>query len=67
MATTVQVNEDTKQLLHSLKQREDSASHDAIIKKLVTAALNPPKTMFGTLPRIIHLKRKDKEVVSAIS
>lgn len=66
MATTIQVSGETKQLLSMLKEREGGNSYEQILRGLIDLKLKTPKTMFGKLPRVIHMTKEDKKQVSKI-
>ena len=49
MATTIQVSETTKQMLHILKEKEHAATFDQLIKELVQEKMKVPRSMFGAV------------------
>lgn len=46
MSTTIQISDETKQLLSSLKNKE-RRTYDEIIKELINSKQHTPKSMFG--------------------
>ena len=48
MATTVQVDEKTLQMLNRLKEEMKARSHDEVIKTLISERKKIPRSMFGS-------------------
>ena len=48
MATTVQVDEKTLQMLNKLKEEMKARSHDEVIKTLISERKKIPRSMFGS-------------------
>nr|MDO8100753.1 hypothetical protein [Candidatus Njordarchaeota archaeon] len=51
MTTTVQVNEETLEILRQIKERRGFASYDEVIKLLIKEAIKPGRSMYGALGR----------------
>ncbi len=47
MATTIQVSDETKQLLEKIKEEDEAVSYDEIIKKLLGKHTKIPVSLFG--------------------
>lgn len=47
MSTTIQVNEDTVDVLKTLRDQMHAASYDALIKILIEKAMKPRKSLWG--------------------
>ena len=52
MATTIQVREDTLELLKRLKADLRVESYDAALRKLLERRARVPRTMFGASPKL---------------
>jgi len=48
VATTVQVDEKTLQMLNKLKEEMKARSHDEVIKTLISERKKIPRSMFGS-------------------
>ncbi len=64
MATTIQISEETKQLLDVLKTRHQAPSYEVVLKILIEPNLKVPKSMYGKLPRVIKMTKADKKHIS---
>ena len=47
MSTTIQVNEDTVDVLKILRDQMNASSYDALIKVLIEKAMKPKKSLWG--------------------
>ena len=47
MATTIQVSENTRQLLESYKKKIHASSYDLVIKKIMHEKMKIPVSLFG--------------------
>ncbi len=61
MATTVQVSEETKQLLGIIKEKEAQPSFDAVILHLISKHEKVPRSMLGVLPKKFRMTKQDKK------
>jgi predicted CopG family antitoxin len=59
MATTIQISDETKQLLSSLKT-EERKTYDEIIKALIKKQNLTPQSMFGTHKNLRWNKEEDR-------
>ena len=61
MATTIQVQESTKQMLERIKKMEDMQTFDSVITSLAEERLSIPKSFFGKgKGNISKFKREDR-------
>ncbi len=61
MATTIQLRETTKQLLDTVKIKENIHTYDQAIRHLVKKHVDIPKSMFGVFAKHpIKFTREDK-------
>ena len=59
MTTTIQVSDETKQLLQMIREREDAKSYDEVIQHVLKTHAQVPKSMFGAL-KGFKWKKKDR-------
>ena len=59
MATTIQINESTKQMLERIKILENRSSFDEVVTELAEKKLSIPKSFFGK-GKISKFKRQDR-------
>lgn len=62
MATTIQVSQETKQLLEELKKKDQTKTYDEVIQKLAQKQLRIPRSMFGATKKITPWKKEDRAV-----
>lgn len=62
MATTIQVSQETKQLLETLKQRKHARTYDEVIQKLAKKDARIATSMFGTMKGLVW-KKEDRMVL----
>lgn len=61
MATTIQIQDSTKQMLEKIKELENKPSYDEVITGLVKEKLSIPKSFFGKgKGKISSFKREDR-------
>ena len=60
MATTVQVDEKTLQMLNRAKKEMHAKSHNEVIKKLLTQQRKTPRSMFGSNPKLDSFTAEDE-------
>ena len=60
MATTIQVSQETKQLLEELKKKDQTKTYDEVIQKLAQKQLRIPRSMFGATKKITPWKKEDR-------
>jgi hypothetical protein len=60
MATTVQVDEKTLQMLNKAKKEMKAKSHNEVIKKLLAEHKKVPCTMFGSNPKLTSFTDEDR-------
>jgi predicted CopG family antitoxin len=60
MPTTVQVNENTLQMLNKAKEEMGAKSHDEVIKKLLIERKKIPCSMFGSNPKLSSFTQEDE-------
>ncbi len=60
MATTIQISDETKQLLEHLKTEEEAPSYDQVIKILLEEHTKIPKSMFGVGKEMKSWSKKDR-------
>lgn len=60
MATTVQVDEKTLQMLNKAKKEMKAKSHNEVIKKLLNEHRKTPKSMFGSNPKLTSFTEEDR-------
>jgi hypothetical protein len=58
--TTVQVNEQTLQMLNKAKKEMKAKSHDEVIKKLLAQRKKLPCSMFGSNPKLSSFTEEDR-------
>ena len=63
MVTTIQVSEETRQLLGIVKENESYGSYEAVIRFLLEQHTKTPKSMFGKLPKHLTRTKKDKREI----
>ena len=49
MATTIQISDNTKQLLERLKEEQSAPNYDQVIQQLIQQKINVPKSLFGSV------------------
>ena len=59
MATTIQVSEETKQLLAFVKKREQASSYDEVILHLAKEHVHVPASLFGSA-KGLKWKKEDR-------
>ena len=59
MTTTIAVQEETKNMLNSLRDEYDAESFDEVIKRLVMEGKKPKKSHFGIFPGLGTFKREE--------
>lgn len=47
MATTVQIQDSTKQLLMVIKEKKEMPTYDAVIRELIEEKISIPKSLLG--------------------
>ncbi|MCW4000478.1 MAG: hypothetical protein NWE93_09580 [Candidatus Bathyarchaeota archaeon] len=60
MATTVQVDEKTLQMLNKAKKEMKAKSHNEVIKKLLAEHGKTPQSMFGSNRKLTSFKEEDR-------
>lgn len=61
MATTVQIDESTKQMLEKIKEMENRPTFDDVITELVKDRLKVPSSLFGKgKGKISRFKKEDR-------
>jgi len=60
LATTVQVDEKTLQMLNRAKKEMHAKSHNEVIKKLLTQQRKTPRSMFGSNPKLDSFTAEDE-------
>jgi len=60
LATTVQVDEKTLQMLNRAKKEMHAKSHNEVIKKLLTQQRKTPRSMFGSNPKLDSFTSEDE-------
>ena len=60
LATTVQVDEKTLQMLNEAKKEMKAKSHDEVIKRLLTERKKIPRSMFGSNPKLSSFTEEDR-------
>ena len=60
LPTTVQVNENTLQMLNKAKKEMGAKSHDEVIKKLLIERKKIPRSMFGSNPKLSSFAKEDE-------
>jgi hypothetical protein len=60
LATTVQVDEKTLQMLNKAKKEMKAKSHNEVIKKLLSEHRKTPKSMFGSNPKLTSFTEEDR-------
>ena len=63
MATTIQVSDETKQLLETMKQQIDALTYDELIKRLLLQHAKIPNSMFGENKKIKQWKKSDRMIL----
>jgi predicted DNA-binding protein len=56
MPTTIQISDETKQMLLSL-QKKPNTTYDQIIKELLTHHLRTPKSLYGSISKSTWMKK----------
>ncbi len=59
MATTVQINESTRQMLERIKDMDNIPTFDQVISELAKERIKVPKSLFGK-GKITRFKKEDK-------
>lgn len=59
MATTIQVSDNTKQLLEILKKKEHAANYDQVINMLLQKKSKVPTSLFGSF-KGMKWEKKDR-------
>lgn len=59
MSTTIQISDETKQVLNTLKDKERK-TYDQIIQALINKQQLTPNSMFGQHPKLRWNKEKDR-------
>jgi predicted CopG family antitoxin len=59
MATTVAVKDDTFAMLKEIKEQEEVANFDEVIKKLLIEMKKPKRSYLGMFPSLGKFKRED--------
>ncbi|TAL54650.1 MAG: hypothetical protein EPN86_03730 [Nanoarchaeota archaeon] len=65
MATTIQVEETTRQMLEMTKKKIGAKTFDETIRKVLSTELNTNKSMFGTLKMKPFTKKERTEMWNA--
>jgi hypothetical protein len=60
LATTVQVDEKTLQMLNKAKKEMKAKSHNEVIKKLLSEHKKTPRSMFGSNPKLTSFTEEDR-------
>jgi hypothetical protein len=60
MATTVQVDEKTLQMLNITKKEMKAKSHNEVIRKLLLKHRKTPRSMFGSNPKLDSFTAEDE-------
>lgn len=60
VATTIAVDDVTRQRLRRLKERWELASYDAVLRRLLEDAEELPESMFGTAPGLTTLTPEER-------
>lgn len=60
LATTVQVDEKTLQMLNEAKKEMKAKSHDEVIRKLLAERKKIPRSMFGANPKLDSFTPEDE-------
>lgn len=63
MSTTIQISDETKQLLEHVKTQEEAPSYDEVIKILLEKHTKIPKSMFGVGKGMKLWSKKDRMVL----
>ncbi len=59
MTTTIQISDTTKQILESLKEKENVTSYDILLKNILKKHTKITKSMFGSI-KGIKWKKEDR-------
>lgn len=60
MSTTVQISDETKQMLDWLKKEESASTYDEVIQHVITIHTNVSKSMFGAIKGSSWNKKRDR-------
>jgi hypothetical protein len=60
LATTVQVDEKTLQMLNRAKKEMNAKSHNEVIKRLLAKQRKIPSSMFGSNPKLDSFNAEDE-------
>ncbi len=60
LATTVQVDEKTLQMLNRAKKEMNAKSHNEVIKRLLAKQRKTPSSMFGSNPKLDSFNAEDE-------
>ena len=60
MATTIQIEETTLQMLKEIKERTKLKTYDDVIKEFIKSKISAPESMFGKYPRMKKFTRKER-------
>ncbi len=59
MATTIQISDNTKQILESLKEKKNIKSYDLLLQNILKKHTKMPDSMFGSL-KGMKWKKEDR-------